>query len=166
LLYLLDANVLIDANRDYYPRERVPEFWGWLENVGENGHAKIPLEVHEEIGSGEDDLAKWAKEEPIKSALLFQEEVDVSLVSSATDQGYASDLTDVEVVKIGRDPFLIAYALKDKDSRCVVTTEVSKPKRIRANRHLPDVCRDLGVACCNTFEFLRALNFTTRWNSP
>lgn len=112
MLYLLDANVLIDANRDYYPLERVPEFWEWLENAGENGHAKIPLEVYEEVREGEDDLANWAKGEPIKSVLLFQEEVDVSLVSSATDQGYAFDLADDEVEKIGRDPFLIAYALK------------------------------------------------------
>ncbi len=166
MIYFLDANVLIDANRDYYPLERVPEFWEWLENAGQNGHAKIPLEVYEEIRAGKDELANWAKQEQIKTNLLLQEEVDVSLVSHATDQGYASDLTDDEVVKIGRDPFLIAYALKDSESRCIVTTEVSKPKKQRANRHLPDVCADLGVPCCNTFEFLRALNFTTRWNSP
>jgi rRNA-processing protein FCF1 len=166
LLYLLDANVLIDANRDYYPIERVPEFWEWLENVGENGHVKIPLEVYEEISEGKDKLANWAKQEQIKIALLFQEEVDVSLVSYATDHGYASDLTDDEVETIGRDPFLIAYALKNKAGRCLVTTEVSKPKRLRANRHLPDVCADLGVRCYNTFEFLRALNFSTKWNSP
>ena len=30
LLYLLDANVLITANRDYYSVKRVPEFWAWL----------------------------------------------------------------------------------------------------------------------------------------
>ncbi|MFB0553972.1 MAG: DUF4411 family protein [Phycisphaerae bacterium] len=163
---MLDANVLIDANRDYYPLERVPEFWEWLENAGGNGHAKIPVEVYEEIRDGKDNLAKWAKQDQISTALLFQEEVDVSLVAHATDQGYASDLTDDEVVKIGRDPFLIAHALKNNESRCVVTTEVSKPKKRRANRHLPDVCRDLGVKCCDTFEFLRALNFSTRWNSP
>jgi len=166
LLYLLDANVLIDANRDYYPIERVPEFWEWLENAGEKGHVKTPIEVYEEISEGKDALANWAKQEQIKTALLFQEEVDVSLVSYATDHGYASDLTDDEVEKIGRDPFLIAYALKDKGNRCLVTTEISKPKRLRANRHLPDVCADLGVGCYNTFEFLRALNFSTRWNSP
>ena len=165
MLYLLDANVLIDANRDYYPLERVPEFWEWLENTGGNGHAKIPVEVYEEIRDGKDDLASWAKQDQISTALLFQEEADVSLVSYVTDHGYASDLTDDEVVKIGRDPFLIAYALKNNESRCVVTTEVSKPRRQRANRHLPDVCADLGVVCCNTFEFLRALNFSTRWNS-
>jgi len=166
LLYLLDANVLIDASRDYYPLQRVPEFWEWLQNAGENSHTRIPHEVYKEITDGTDDLATWAKKGHIKTALLFQEEVDSALVSHATDRGYASDLTDDEVVKIGRDPFLIAYALSDSENRFVVTTEVSKPKRRRANRHLPDVCRDLGVACCNTFEFLRALDFSTRWNSP
>lgn len=165
LLYLLDANVLIDANRDYYPIERVPEFWEWLENVGRHGNAVIPLEVYEEISDGSDALAAWVKRDSIKGVLLFQEEVDVSLVSHVTDHGYASDLTDDEVETMGRDPFLIAYALKDAAARCVVTTEVSKPKKQRANRHLPDVCHDLGVRCCNTFEFVRALNFSTKWNS-
>ena len=165
MLYLLDANVLIDANRDYYPLQRVPEFWEWLENAGKNDFVKIPLEVYEEISDGNDDLASWAKQEEIKAILRFIEEVDVSLVSFATDQGYASNLTDDEVEQIGRDPFLIAYTLKDNENRCLVTTEVSKPSRQRANRHLPDVCTDLGVRCCNTFEFVRALNFSTRWNS-
>lgn len=45
MLFLLDANVLIDAHRDYYPLDRVPEFWSWLEHQGENGRAAIPVEV-------------------------------------------------------------------------------------------------------------------------
>ena len=45
MLYLLDANVLIDSNRDYYPIERVPEFWEWLAHVGKQGFVKIPVEV-------------------------------------------------------------------------------------------------------------------------
>ena len=35
--YLLDANVLIDADRDYYPLGRVPEFWDWLLHQSEHG---------------------------------------------------------------------------------------------------------------------------------
>lgn len=27
MIYLLNADVLINAERDYYPRRRVPEFW-------------------------------------------------------------------------------------------------------------------------------------------
>ena len=41
VLYLLDANVLIDANRDYYPIERVPEFWEWLAEMGRLGVSRF-----------------------------------------------------------------------------------------------------------------------------
>jgi hypothetical protein len=165
MLYFLDANVLIDANRDYYPMTRVPEFWKWLEHMGESGQVKIPLEVYEEIKEGNDELATWAKNPDTETALLFVEEVNVDLVSNIIDSGYASDLTDDEVEKIGRDPFLIAYALASTRERSVVTTEVSKPNAQRANRHVPDVCNGLGVAWCHTFEFIRKLNFRTNWES-
>lgn len=165
MLYLLDANVLIDANRDYYPITRVPEFWVWLAHIASEGHVKIPLEVYEEIKDGKDELGKWAREDAVKAALLLDEEADVSLVSRVTDEGYASDLTDDEVEKLGRDPFLIAYALAAPGERSLVTTEASKPGRRRANRHVPDVCNDFGVPCCDTFEFVRALNFSTSWRS-
>ena len=165
MLYILDANVLIDANRDYYPIERVLEFWEWLAHVGESGHVKIPLEVYEEIKDGKDDLALWAKDGNIEAALLFGEQADVNLVSRVTDEGYAPDLTDDEVEKMGRDPFLIAYGLAALGQRCIVTTEVSKPMRQRANRHIPDVCDDFGVPWCDTFAMVRALNFSTTWRS-
>lgn len=163
MLFLLDANVLIDANRDYYPIKRVPEFWDWLVHMGKMGYVKIPIEIYEEIKDGKDDLALWAKRQETKSTLLLNEEVDISLISTVVEEGYAADLTDDEVERLGRDPFLIAYALIRKNERCVVTTEVSRPNRQRANRHVPDVCKKLGVSCCNTFEFVRSLNFSTNW---
>ena len=165
MLYLLDANVLIDANRDYYPIARVPEFWEWLTHNGTADRVKIPRELYEEIKDGTDALGTWAKKEEIKQAILLDEEPDVSLVSRVIEQGYATDLTDDEVEKVGRDPFLVAYALVAPGDRCVVTTEASKPARRRANRHVPDVCKDLGLRCCNTFEFVRALDFKTGWRS-
>jgi hypothetical protein len=160
LLYLLDANVLIDANRDYYPLGRVPEFWDWLVDRAGKQQVKIPLEVYEEILAGkDDDLTRWLKDN--RDALLLDENVDESLVARVTELGYAPDLSDEEVERIGRDPFLIAYALSDPAQRTVVTTEVSKPKKQRANRHIPDVCDDLGVPCCNTYQFIDVLDFTT-----
>ena len=166
MLYLLDANVLIDANRDYYPIARVPEFWEWLEYKGADGSVKIPIEVHDEIKQGTDDLSRWAKERRVEQALLLREEADVSMVSLVIDRGYATDLDDSEVEKIGRDPFLIAYALIMPTDRCVVTTERSKPSQLRANRHIPDVCSALGLLCCDTFGFVRQLDFKTNWRSP
>ena len=161
--YLLDANVLIDANRDYYPIERIPEFWNWLIHQGNSGNVKIPLEIYEEIKDGNDNLAEWVKQDTVKSALLLDGDVDVGLVSRVVDQAYAPDLTDDEVLKIGRDPFLIAHALAAPGTRCVVTTETAKPSRRRGNRHLPDACGDMAVPSCNTFEMTRQLNFSTSW---
>ena len=162
MLYLLDANVLIDANRDYYPIGRVPEFWDWVVDRAAKQQTKIPLEMYEEILKGsEDDLTRWVKDN--RGTLVLEENVDVGLVARVTASGYAPDLDDEEIQRLGRDPFLIAYALRDSMQRIVVTTEVSKPTKKRANRRIPDVCWDLGVRCYDPFEFIKALDFTTNW---
>ncbi|HEY59703.1 MAG TPA: DUF4411 family protein [Anaerolineae bacterium] len=165
MLYLLDANVLIDANRKYYPIDRVPEFWEWLVHIGKIGKVKIPIEVYEEIRIGKDNLAIWAKQEETETALLLNEEVDLAITPRVINEGYGDDLTDSEFEHLGRDPFLIAYALKCSNERCVVTTEVSKPKKQRANRHVPNVCDTFGISWCHTFEFVRTLGFSTNWKA-
>ncbi len=93
--------------------------------------------------------------------LLLQEEVALELLRRVVHEGYALDLTEDELEKLNEDPFLVAYVLADAEYRCVVTTEVSKPKRTRANRHLPDVCRGFKVPCCDAFALIRTLNFRT-----
>lgn len=178
MLYLLDANVLIDANRDYYPIERVPEFWEWLVDLAHNQKTKTPFEMYGEIMKANRSKAKRREGETIsrkkdvliewlgkrRGTRVLDETVNRELINQVM-MCYGSDLNDEEIRKIGRDPFLIAYALQDPEKRVVVTTEVSKPKRKRANRHIPDVCKDLKVRCCNTFEFIRELNFRTDWQS-
>ena len=164
LLYLLDANVLIDANRDYYPIRRVPEFWDWLVYMGEQGRVKVPQEVYEKVTDADDDLANRLKAN--RGAMLLMEDVDPQRIDRVVSEGYAADLTDDEIEKLNEDPFLIAYALADIENRCVVTTEQSKPTRQRANRHIPDVCDDLGVRCHNTFQLIDELDFRTDWNTP
>ena len=94
---------------------------------------------------------------------MLDEEIDAVLVERVTVTGYARDLDDEEVERVGADPFLIAHAFRDRERRIVVTTEVSKPTLERSNRRIPDVCREIGVRCCNTFEFIKALDFTTGW---
>lgn len=161
MLYLLDANVLIDANRDYYPLNRVPEFWEWLQHVASAGHLKVPLEIYDEITAGSGDLVNWLKQREVKRDLVFNEDPEPAVVDQVVTNGYAPDLTDVELSKVGRDPFLIAYALASPDQRWVITNEVSKPTKLRANRHIPDVCKTLRVSCDNTFFLIRTLNFHT-----
>lgn len=95
--------------------------------------------------------------------MKFEEEVDIDLVRWVTENGYAPDLTDIEIVEIGRDPFLEAFALVDADNRAIVTTERSRPGAQRKNRKIPDVCRRFGIRSCNAFAFGRELGFRTDW---
>lgn len=120
----------------------------------------------EEIQAGrknKDSLINWISDTKNEEALLFDEDVNKDLVQHVVSNGYANDLTDEEVEKVGRDPFLIAYALAESVGRCVVTTEVSRPRAQRQNRRIPDVCSTLAVSCCGPFALNRALGFSTAW---
>lgn len=168
MLYLLDANVLITAHRDYYPVKRVPEFWDWLQHHAAAGTVKVPAEILEEVKRGRrrkgmDDLLDWLMDGDVKNAIVLDEEPDPALVQQVVEQGYAPDLNEHELERLGRDPFLIAYALVNPTSRCVVTTEVSKPSKRRANRKVPDVAKRFRITPLNPFQFTRALDFTTDW---
>lgn len=167
MLFLLDANVLITANNLYYPIDGVPEYWEWLAHMGSQGRVKMPFEIFEEVRDGPDAAEKdllfaWLQQDANRTALLLDEAVDAVLVQRVIDIGYAADLTDDEIEQMGRDPFLIAYALA-ADGRCVVTVETAAPKKQRQNRKVPDVCKSLDVRCCNPFEFNRLLGFRTQW---
>jgi hypothetical protein len=163
MLYLLDANVLIRANRTYYMIERIPEFWAWLVHHGETGNIKVPIDVYEEFNSHDDALTRWAKLDRTKKSLLLDEEADPKVVNNIVRKGYAPDLTDVEIEEVGRDPFLIAHALTDPANRTIITMEVSKPKAQRQNRKIPDVCSQFNVKCRDTFYLVEQLDFRTDW---
>jgi hypothetical protein len=170
-LYLLDASVLITANNGYYGIDRVPEFWEWLVFQGGASRCKLPIEIYEEIKAGRKDeekdlLLKWAKETTTRDKLVLDEEVDPALANRAVTAGYASDLTDDEIILLGRDPFLLAYAMKDPAARCIVTVETTKKTRTRAKSKMPDVCEKLGVRCVDTIKFLQELDFRTTWKPP
>lgn len=163
MIDLLDANVLIDANRDYYPMDRVPEFWDWLVAMGQQGLVKVPREVYDKVAQADDALSRWLKQN--RESLLLAEMVDGDLIRRVIDEGYAPDLNDVEIEQINEDPFLVAYALVDSEQRRVVSTERSRPGATRANRKVPDVCSGFGVLCHDTFRFIRELDFRTDWQT-
>ncbi len=166
MIYLLDSSALITANNTYYPIDQIPEFWEWLIDQATKGVIKIPQEIYDELldGNKDDPLYIWAKNPENNKVLLLNKKFDIDLVQKATYEGYAKDLTDDEIEQLGHDPFILAYALAEKQC-CVVTTEVSKPSRQKQNRHMPDVCKSLGIECCDTFSMNKALGFKTSWKS-
>ena len=165
MIYLLVASVLISAHSQYYSIDRVPEFWDWLQYMAQQGHLKMPIEIFEEVKDGPKDkdlLFDWLQAEANKNAIILAGEADPGLVQQVITTGYAADLNDNEIEQLGRDPFLIAHAIAGS-GRCVVTVEVSQPSKKRQNRKIPDVCKALGVKCCDPFTFARELAFSTDW---
>lgn len=110
MLYLLDADTLITGERDAYRLRRFPVFWDWLRHQGAIGQVKVPLEQFEEVTAGRGELVDWLTEADTKAALLLSEEVDPALVARVTLEGYGA-LDENGIEQVGRDPFLIAYAV-------------------------------------------------------
>ncbi|HEX8513011.1 MAG TPA: DUF4411 family protein [Allosphingosinicella sp.] len=162
MLYLLDADTLIRGDRDFYPLRRFPVFWRWLTHQGASERVKIPVEQYEEITVGRGELVEWLCTEEVREALVLREEADPALVARVTLEGYGN-LNEDEIEIVGRDPFLISYALSSPANRCVVTFEVSAPNQRRGKRKIPDVCGVFGVQSCNLYGMMDALDFTTDW---
>lgn len=161
MLYLLDANTLINAHKTWYALNRVPEFWRWILHHAEAGTVKMPAEIYAEVEAGNDDLAAWMKDGEHKKVLRLAEDADLGKVQKVLAQ-YGAGLTEADMITIGQDPFLIAAALGNWDRR-VVTAEVSSPGKKGAKRKVPDVCDDCGVSWQSPVAFINELDFTTGW---
>lgn len=61
-MFLLDANVFIEAKNRYYAMDLVPAFWSWLEHAGSSGTIGSIAAVRDELVEGDDRLAGRAKE--------------------------------------------------------------------------------------------------------
>ena len=156
-LYLLDANVLIRAHEDYYPVDRVPRYWAWLLEKAAANVIKIPRRIFDEVTPPPGPLADWLRQADVKETLILKE--GTTGVQFVIEKGYALDLDDIEIEKLGKDPFLIAAAMAAPD-RVVVTKEVSRPNALRANRKIPDVCKKLDIVSINDFRLYNILRFS------
>lgn len=158
MLDLFDADTLITGERDAYPFGAFRPLWDWLVEQGETERIKIPRRQYDEIVAGRGDLVGWLTLEEMWHALFLDEDVDAMLFDRVV-QDCCGGLDEIGLEAVGRDPFLVAYAMAATDQRRVMTFEVSTLSKIRRNRRLPDVCTDLGVPSCRLFDMVRALGF-------
>ena len=151
MLYLLDSNVLITANDTYYELERIRPFWDWICAVAKRNVVKIPQEMWDEITPASKDFRLWLSAN--QEYLAIHEVPSPSLVESVLLKGYGfnrSDLDDITTAEQTNDAILIAYALADRNNRCVVTLEgiqrpdARLPKPFHAERYAL-VCHRLGI---------------------
>lgn len=170
-LYVLDANVYMEAFQHYYAPDLAPGFWDHLKHLAIEGRIYSPIEVFEEIKKREDALTLWAREVADE---LFREPDDEVIeyfqrVADRVRRDYEPH--HAEAFLDGADPWVIAHAWAKQD--IVVTHETRKDihwdkrkRKITTKVKIPNMCEILGVRHMQLFEFLRNSNMRLLQHYP
>lgn len=152
-MYVLDANVFIDAYRRYYGMDFARGFWEWLESELADDAVRSIKPVYDEMTGYGDDLADWIRGpgKPLFGELSASEVAHVRDVAAWVDAHPAKRATKNKFMS-GADPFVVATGLAL--GWTVVTQEVRAGNR--GDLKIPDACHALGVPCVNTFALMRA----------
>ena len=152
-MYLLDANVLIEAKNRYYAFDIAPGFWAWLDTAHQKSLACSIQAVRDELLAGEDELAQWAG----ANAAFFRpiDQGTTQHFAALTAWAQSGNFTQAalnEFTGANADYLLVAYAQEHQHT--VVTHERSQPNS-RKRVLIPDACMAMGVDTLDTFQMLR-----------
>lgn len=157
MIYLLDANTLIEAKNRYYSMTICPGYWSWiLQSHGQGVIASIET-VGQELQQGNDDLAKWAK---LHQYLFWQVSDDATQSAFSEVAAHVANTAAqmkagaVEEFLSGADPWLIAKAMTTPD--CVLVTHEQLNPQVKRKFIIPNLCQHFGVTWVDTFQALDA----------
>lgn len=157
--YVLDANVLIQAARQYYAFDLAPTFWDALIEHAASGRLESIDRVKAEIDRGNDALKDWTRHN-FHQWFASTDEDDVihayrQLMGWAYGQSQFSDAAKAEFARQeNADAWLVAYA---KAKGCVVVTDELFNPNVRRKIPIPNACDSFDVQHLGTFDMLRAL---------
>jgi hypothetical protein len=155
MVYLLDANVFIQAHRLHYGFDFCPAFWDWL-ILKNNQQIVFSIEaVYQELTKSTDALSNWAKSNKNKFFLPPNTEM-LSMLTPLSEwamnpTNQYTDAAREEFLSVA-DYFLVCYALGNQMT--VVTHERFEPD-IRKRIKIPNACMDFQIDFVNPFEMLR-----------
>ena len=158
-MYLVDANVFIEAANKYYALEVVPGFWRWMSEAGVRGEVASVIAVRDEL-EAPPELLDWVRDDRRRS--LFRDESDPAIqaayqrVSRWVMEGdfgaaYQSDFL------AGADAWLVAAAVEYK---AVVVTHENwiDPRSGSPKVKIPNVCDAFELEYVTTFQMLEECN--------
>lgn len=157
-VYVLDANVFIEAARRYYAFDLAPKFWESLKSHAQNGRVKSIDRVKVELNKGKDQLKAWANSQ-FGGAFASTDEVEINqkygiIMNWVQSQGQFYDYAKAKFAKEA-DGWLIAYAMI---KNCILVTHEVFSSDVKSKVPIPNVCQNFNVSCVDTFEMLRALS--------
>lgn len=161
-IYILDADVLMQAAKTFYSFSLAPTFWDALIDWA-NCNIVISVDkVFQEIKEGREDdpLLEWSKEhfinyfETTQTSAVIQCYAD--LANWAENHATYQDKAKKEFMEDDNaDAWVIAYA---KSCQGIVVThelERNRTKKIA----IPNVCDAFDIPYCNVFKMLENLGF-------
>lgn len=152
MVYLLDANVFIQAKNLHYGFDFCPAFWDWIAEQDKKGRVKSIEKIGDELDAGQDDLAKWAKARGDGFFLKpDQELLNATPAISSWVKAQQYQPAAVNTFFQVADYWLVSHALAHKCT--VVTHEIPSPSAAKVK--IPNVCVGVKVKCVTPFEMLR-----------
>lgn len=155
MIYLLDANTLIEAKNRYYSMTICPGYWTWILQSYKQGVVASVEIVADELKRGNDELAGWAtlhKELFWDTADQDTQAAFGKVATHVASQAPGMKAGALDEFLRGADPWLIAKAMVTPNS-IVVTHEQFNPQ-MKRKYSIPNVCEAFGVQCLDTFDIL------------
>lgn len=155
--YALDANVLINFHRNFYPFDIAPAFWRQLI---EKGNFKVILldKIKNEIYSNEDQLSEWLKTNEVSFATKKSGDANIlpnytKILASIMDNQQYKESAKSEFASVA-DSWLCALALTY--DHVIVTQETYEP-HIKRRVKIPNVCNEFNITYINLQQFVREI---------
>lgn len=159
MLYLFDANILVEAHNRYYGLDFAPGFWEFIEREAKRMTLKSNDMVLTELKGYGDAVSKWVddKKEEIFDISSEEEEIQNYFIEIANYVNTHPVYSAAEKARFlsGADPWLIA-ACKYMDAT-LVTHEVLVPGNSTKVK-IPNIASKFDVKIINTFNMIRALS--------
>ena len=153
MMFLIDANVLIEAKNRYYAFDIAPGFWYWLEKACSRDVVCSIERIREELLQGKDELSDWARDH--RDFFFPLDDRTAQVFPGLSGWARSQNLTDDALNAFAADAadfMLVAHASAHS---CTVVTHEKTGNGSRKRVKIPDACVALGVPCVDTFDMLR-----------
>ena len=159
-MYLIDANVFIEAKNRYYNMSFCPAFWDWLLRECAARQIYSIQNILTELTNGNDELATWANNNrhiflPVSDAVTQQNLASVVSYVSSQQQSVPMSAGAMQDFLRGADTWLIAKAMT---SGATVVTHERLDLQCRRKFLIPNICNNFNVTYMDTFTLLSRLN--------
>ena len=163
-MYIIDANIFIDAGKKFYPNDIFPSFWERLSEPQLLDRTYMIRSVYNELIKGNDEVSFWVDHhmrdklvEDVNDAVVLKKWAEIIQFVSSSDS-YKKQAARTWSKHTVADPWLIAVA--SINDWTIVTNEQSgnpHPGGQSARAKIPDVCNHFKVHYINHLDWLREI---------